>query len=248
MNRTIDTNTWMTLNNIIYKIYATESETDMRRSLLEQLHMLINFDSADFYLAEEGNADKLGEPVLFNCDVDNSVEYELVDAERGILSGGRSLVYRETDIIPEEKRPHTAYYRHVFLPNNWHYALQMVLGYEKRLLGVVNLYRMIGKENFQYEDIFLLDMLKEHLALRLEREAQRKRGDKLTVQETAREYELTKRETMILRCLMQGLCNDAISEQLHISVNTIKKHILNIYRKLGIRNRVQLFKMVLEYE
>lgn len=247
MSRTIDANTWMTLNNIIYKIYATESETDMRQSLLDQLHMLINFDSADFYLAEEGHGGELVAPVLYNCDVDNAREYELEDEDRGILSGGRSLVYRETDIISEEKRPQTSYYRHVFLPNNWHYSLQMVLGHDKKLLGVVNLYRMIGKEDFQYEDIFMLDMIKEHLALRLEQEAQQKRGDKLTVQETAQEYELTKRETMILQCLMQGLCNDSISDQLDISVNTIKKHILNIYRKLGIRNRVQLFKMVREF-
>jgi len=35
---------------------------------------------------------------------------------------------------------------------------------------------------------------------------------------------------------------------LSISVNTLKKHILNIYRKLGIRNRVQMFKLIKEKE
>ena len=32
-----------------------------------------------------------------------------------------------------------------------------------------------------------------------------------------------------------------------ITNNTLKKHILNIYKKLHIRNRTQLFKMVREY-
>lgn len=47
---------------------------------------------------------------------------------------------------------------------------------------------------------------------------------------------------------MQGKDNHTICEELSISVNTLKKHILNIYRKLGIRNRVQMFKMIKEKE
>ena len=47
---------------------------------------------------------------------------------------------------------------------------------------------------------------------------------------------------------MNGQENVEICEELTISANTLKKHILNIYRKLGIRNRVQLFKMVKEKE
>ena len=39
-----------------------------------------------------------------------------------------------------------------------------------------------------------------------------------------------------------------ICDELVITPNTLKKHILNIYRKLGIKNRVQLFKMVREFE
>lgn len=47
---------------------------------------------------------------------------------------------------------------------------------------------------------------------------------------------------------MQGKENPVICEELTISTNTLKKHILNIYRKLGIRNRVQLFKMIREHD
>ena len=47
---------------------------------------------------------------------------------------------------------------------------------------------------------------------------------------------------------LQGKENPVICEELTISTNTLKKHILNIYRKLGIRNRVQLFKMIREHD
>ena len=160
------------------------------------------------------------------------------------------LIYRETDIISDEKRVNTEYYRRVYRPNNWHYALQMIFGRNKSFLGVVTLYRTIGKEDFTYEDVFLMDMLKDHMAYRLyqERTHQMTAQEKLTMTEAVRKYNLTKREQTILGLLLQGMENAQICDQLSITVNTLKKHILNIYRKLGIRNRVQMFKLVKEQE
>lgn len=135
-------------------------------------------------------------------------------------------------------------------PNNWHYALQMIFGRNKSFLGVVTLYRTIGKEDFTYEDVFLMDMLKDHMAYRLyqERTHQMTAQEKMTMTEAVKKYNLTKREQTILGLLLQGMENAQICDQLSITVNTLKKHILNIYRKLGIRNRVQMFKLVKEQE
>ena len=46
--KTLDTNDWLVLNSIIYKIYTTEDEKEMRTLFLEQLKMLIDFDAAVF--------------------------------------------------------------------------------------------------------------------------------------------------------------------------------------------------------
>ena len=72
--------------------------------------------------------------------------------------------------------------------------------------------------------------------------------EKLTISEAINKYELSKRESMVLKELKSGKDNNVICEELFITTNTLKKHILNIYRKLGIKNRVQLFKMVKEKE
>ena len=72
--------------------------------------------------------------------------------------------------------------------------------------------------------------------------------EKYTVTEAVGKFELTRREHSILTLLMAGKSNAEIVEELTITENTLKKHILNIYRKLGIKNRVQLFKMVKEKE
>ncbi len=248
--RKLETNDWIILNSIIYKIYTTENFTEMRQELLNQLKMVLDFDSADFYLASTEKGKLLCNPVTLNCDVDFSETYENIDYSRGILGSGKMLVYRETDIISDESRVQTDYYQKVYKPNNWHYALQVVLARHKKFLGAISLYRTIGKEDFQYDDIFVIDMLKEHLAFRLEQHYKTGNPDyeKLTVSETVAKYDLTRREHTILKLLMSGKDNNEICEELVIAPNTLKKHILNIYRKLGINNRVQLFKSVKEFE
>lgn len=246
----LETNDWMILNSIIYKIYTIEDLTLMRQQFLEQMKLVLDFDSADFYLAEKGGNGRLAEPVRYNCDEELFSDWEITERSQRIAYHGKSLVYRETDMISDEKRVGSAYYQKVYKPNNWHYSLQMILGRNKEFLGVATFYRTIGKDNFQYDDIFLLDLLKDHLAYRLSKSEQecKEENIKLTVSQAVEKYGLTKREHTILGLLMQGKENYQICEELSISVNTLKKHILNIYRKLGIRNRVQMFKMVRERE
>ena len=248
--RKMETNDWIILNNIIYKIYTTEDFNEMRLELIEQLKMVIDFDSADFYMASKEEGKLLTNPVTYNCDVDLSQEYENIDQSRGIMASGKTLVYRETDIISDETRVKTEYYDKVYRPNNWHYALQIVIARHKKFLGTITFYRTIGKENFQYNDIFVLDILKDHLAYRLEQYVRNSENHsfKYSISEVVQKYKLTKREDKVLRMLLAGTENAIICEELVITQNTLKKHILNIYRKLGIKNRVQLFKMVKEVE
>lgn len=248
--RKLETNDWIILNNIIYKINSTDNFDEMRLEFLEQLKMVIDYDSAAFFLASKEEGHLLCNPITYNCDIDLSKIYEYLDYNRGIMVSGKTLIYRETDIMSEEMRVETDYYKKVYKPNNWHYALQIIIARHKEFLGTIIFYRTIGKENFNYDDIFVLDMLKDHLAYRLEKyklglEASM---EKMTISEAIIKYRLTKREAMVLKELMLGKDNNAICEELIITINTLKKHILNIYRKMEIKNRVQLFKLVKEKE
>lgn len=239
----MNTSDWIVLNTIILKIYTTKDFRAMRSSLLEQLKMVLDFDSADFFLADRGKSG-LVDPVTYNCDGVYPQTYDELDYSRGIMYSGKSLVYRETDIISDEKRMETEYYKKVYSPNNWHFSLQMILAQEKEFLGVITFYRTIGKDNFQYDDIFRMDMLKDHIAFRLYQERRNASSGKMTVPQAAAKFGLTKREEVILGLMMEGLDNADICGKLVISVNTLKKHILNIHRKLGIRNRFQMYKMI----
>lgn len=51
--------------------------------------------------------------------------------------------------------------------------------------------------------------------------------------------DLTEKEADVLSLIVRGLDNQTIAEQLYISGNTLKTRIRNLYRKLGVENRVQ---------
>ena len=57
--------------------------------------------------------------------------------------------------------------------------------------------------------------------------------------------ELTDRERDVLRCMVDGLNNNEIADQLVISLGTVKFHVSNIYQKLGVNNRVEVVKMAI---
>lgn len=51
--------------------------------------------------------------------------------------------------------------------------------------------------------------------------------------------ELTPRELQVLRHVGYGLSNEEIARSLEISVETIKEHVQNILRKMGVQDRTQ---------
>jgi DNA-binding NarL/FixJ family response regulator len=58
---------------------------------------------------------------------------------------------------------------------------------------------------------------------------------------------LTDRERSILSAVASGMTTSAISQDLWISEHTIKFHLTNIYRKLGVTNRAGAVRYALEH-
>jgi LuxR family maltose regulon positive regulatory protein len=50
---------------------------------------------------------------------------------------------------------------------------------------------------------------------------------------------LTMQELKIVRMLEKGLSNKQIAENIHVTLETVKSHLKNIYRKLVVKNRLQ---------
>ncbi len=57
------------------------------------------------------------------------------------------------------------------------------------------------------------------------------------------EYSITGREQEIIRLLLDGQTYNDIGARLIISLPTVKTHVHHIYKKMGIRNRIELVNL-----
>jgi DNA-binding CsgD family transcriptional regulator len=54
---------------------------------------------------------------------------------------------------------------------------------------------------------------------------------------------LSPRERQIARCVLEGKSNGVIEKELFIGRRTVESHLYNIYRKTGVKNRLQLARL-----
>ncbi len=55
-----------------------------------------------------------------------------------------------------------------------------------------------------------------------------------------KKYMLSEREVDVLKLLLIGRANYEIAKELFISINTVKTHVKNIYKKTHVKNRMLL--------
>jgi DNA-binding CsgD family transcriptional regulator len=59
-------------------------------------------------------------------------------------------------------------------------------------------------------------------------------------------FQLSRREIDVIYYLTRGLSDDEIGEKLYISRQTVHTHIKNIYKKLGVKSRIELYRRVIQ--
>lgn len=67
-----------------------------------------------------------------------------------------------------------------------------------------------------------------------------------TIERLAEAYNLSAREKEIALLIYEGKNNNEIADMLFLSTNTVKVHTSNLYRKLGVTNRVQAIQFINE--
>jgi len=68
------------------------------------------------------------------------------------------------------------------------------------------------------------------------------------VNREAVDYNLSKREIEVLKQLCQGLGHKQIATNLIISPNTVRRHMDNIYKKLGVNNKVEAVQIAHQHK
>jgi len=68
-------------------------------------------------------------------------------------------------------------------------------------------------------------------------------GDSAAFERTCFAFNLSEREAAVARCILKGLTNKEISTELFISVDTVKTHVKNLFKKCETNNRIDFIKL-----
>ena len=243
-------NDWNFINDLTFKIQSIPDLDEMRYVFLNLIQVLIPCDKLTFFLAD--NEHYMYSPIQIGLSMEKMDNYmkELwkIDYKKWIFMTGQNKAYRISDFFAPGVREAQEYYQTVYIPDDIHYEAILSLAYNNQFVGVVSLYRSKRGRDFSDQEIYILELLKKHLAFRLYRELPEHKisshKNRLThLDSLIFKYHLTPRETEVLKLILQGEKNPDICEELFISASTLKKHTNNIYKKLGINSRVELFKL-----
>ena len=243
-------NTMLFLNNLIYGIYNVTDFEHMKRQFLESLRTLIMFECGSIIMAEENGESGLADDAITLPERYREVEqkYSLMedyDYSRWHLQTAQSSILRTSDLMSDVEREKTAIYKRCFEPYGLHYSVDISIMHKGRLLGLVALYRQKVQGDFTDRELFMLQLLVEHLNARFYSElaGEAEPAGDHQLQKSAMRYGLSERETEIVALITSGMSNDAVSEALSITPNTLKKHLQHIYEKTGIHSRNRLVSL-----
>jgi DNA-binding CsgD family transcriptional regulator len=170
-------------------------------------------------------------------------------------STGDLRAVRISDIVEPRRYRESALFREYFRPAGFEHLADLGLPAASTHHRSFILFRGTGDRDFSDRDCAVLDLLRPHLlafetgvALRRRlRQALRGRADNLDPSSAAPEgafVGLTAREREIVVLVARGKTNAEIAAELWIAPSTVKKHLENVYVKLGVGRRAAAVQLL----
>ena len=242
---------WHYVLQMIYRFNNSNEVTQYQKTCLSNLKVLIPYSRGIFYLASREDdhithyapiSENILEPrfeeIFMQKNYPNSwVEFQF---------SPWSCVKRNSDIYDNDVIfEGTRVYRELYQPQDIYHAIQMVLIHNDTLLGILAIFRPKNEPDFSLSELQCMDILKEHLALRLYQLRESSLHEKKLHKQLQplEKFDFTKREIEIIELVAAGMMDNEISEKLFISISTLRKHLSNIYRKADITSRIQLIHL-----
>lgn len=225
---------WLCLNDLVLSINSIDSDREFRSTVLKKLRFLIPYESAAFFLSDLSRdlvstpqewktrvfLDPLGIDVpagMLELYTEKYWQQDMIVAHRNLT---RSTVLRESDQLS---------------PGD------IDSSYMKDYLN-----RKKEEGDFSDREVQILELIEPHLTNRLSK--WRVRADRSSSEIVfAHDYDVSAREIDVCRCVLSGMDNAAIAEELSISTGTVKKHLENIFRKTQVNSRVGLMALLQQY-
>lgn len=245
---------WQFLLDTIYRVNLIKDVELFEKEVLECLMVLMPCTQGTFFIPVEEDGHTVykrpcvvGEKAKYMDDFcTGKYEHDPYFFGFGMFPSTRT--FRDSDLVPENYRTETPLYKEVYEPQGIHYALRSYLVHNQKIVGNISLFNSKEAGDFPDKSVVLLSKLAPHFALKigtlLEEESLFDSPYKLNsnaYREAQKRWHLTPREWEIATCVFSGESDREIADRLCISFSTLKKHVYNIYKKVDVNNRMQLY-------
>lgn len=215
---------------------APSVATDFRLNTLYTFEKVFGYQLSNFWLFSDAN--HLTNPVTLNISQKAIKEYLSHFFQNDILNPqiiqpthSKQNVLSVLDVVSTQVYEKSYFYNDFMLKHGYYHEIAVYLKDDDNLLGILAFIRGKGEPPFDTQDIMCLEILARHLTEKL-KEYLHFYGNPFSL--------LTLREQEILTLVEQGCTNAEIAKHFYISVNTVKKHVQSLYRKLNVNNRTSL--------
>lgn len=245
----LDDSTWRKIDLIIANIYSSKNDKELRTVFLQEIKKIIPYDAASFDLKTKyKNYEIFSNPISVNYSNESMKDYYKNYADKDyanwlVTQSDLYSVYRDSDFISDEVIESSILYKKWLKPLGLKYGLGAIVSKDNNVFGSITFTKKQKKKDFSDKDIEILKILIKHISIKFSQLYPNgiiyKKGVNYI-----NKYNLTKREDEICQLIYQGLNNSEIASTLCVSKTTVDRHIANIYSKVGVNNRIQLFKKV----
>lgn len=245
---TLKDNELQIISDILLELYYTENLKELERNFLTLIRTLVPYNQSNFRVIDPNTREILRKDAIF-IDTDEDmipVFYANIEPEKNYLKNlfnySQSVVYMDSDILGDDVRKKTEFYRDFLEPQGIPYGCGIILIKDGELTGVVSLFRSEEWGDFTCKELFILDLFKAHLT-KIVDQCLSVGVNHRTAYIGPEEKPLTQREKEITALIIEGYSNEEIADKLCITVSTTKKHVYNIFNKYNVKNRMNLIKL-----
>lgn len=244
---------WVVISKLLLNLYSIDDIQMFVGKTLKLFRMLIPYTKGYFVLLDENNEINMHKSAFLGMEDKTFREYMGDYYEKDYIRYvfdlyQHTIAYRDTDILEDSPRKKTEFYREFLRPNNIPYGAGILLVKNGKVIGIISLFRSGELGDFTDKDMYIFDILKDHMANITERLKNQEnvavQAPFVNLEEIKKQYGLTGKEYEVALEILEGKSNQEIGEKLVISISTVKKHIYNIYGKVGVKNRSQFLALL----
>jgi len=232
------------LTHIALGIVAARTVSQMADALLEGLPHLVTCEKSFFTREPNVRGSRRRVTRSLTMTDEELAQYENLymglDYTAWYLEQDGVSVYRDSDVVSPEVIASSRIYNEWVRPMGMEYVCGSVMHEGGVRVADITLFRSAEHGDFTNNELFLLEAVTRLVEAWLARER-----PVATSTKTSPEMDqprLTPRELEVARLACTGMSVREMSDYLAVSYGTARRHLANIYEKLGINSRVQLIE------